>query len=283
MSLHGHEGLLAQIRRTATRAGRLQSGRFSLEGDRLHERALRAGVAVEAVVVSRSYRDDVVLRRQNLLRELERRGSEVLVVDDERMVALTEGRDIGAIVGLCKIPTTPTLTELRPSRLPGTSALLVACDIEEPGNVGALVRTGLASGAPALVALGNSDPFHPKAVRTSMGAIFRLPVLRYVDPDRMFSDFAVHGVESIAAVSQGGTSLPELELPTRIVAFLIGGESFGLPEEVTARATRRVTIPMIERVDSLSVNAVAAVLLYEVQRRRKGPGPPCAGREGAVR
>lgn len=276
-------GVEVDIRRAASAGGRADIGRFSLEGTRIFERALEAGVAVEAALVSESYRQDPSERIQRLIAGLERVGCAVYTVPDDVVLRLTDGRGNGDVLGLVRIPPQPELAdvlEARPptSTEPGTrppaaaaggpepGTLLVGVEIEDPGNVGAMVRTARASGA-AFAGVGITDPFHPKAVRTSMGNLFKGPVLRFATVAPLLDELGRLGARTLGAVSRGGIPLPEVLLGDRAVAVFMGSEAFGLPDEVKRAMDTLVTIPMATDVSSLSVNAAAAVLLYELRRR----------------
>jgi TrmH family RNA methyltransferase len=129
--------------------------------------------------------------------------------------------------------------------------------VADPGNVGTIVRSADALG-PAFVALseGCADPTGPKAVRGSMGALFRVPLVQLDEAPRPW----------IALVAHGGTPLDEVELQEG--TFVLGAEREGLPEDVLARCDRRATIPVAGRADSLNVAMAATVALYELSRRR---------------
>jgi TrmH family RNA methyltransferase len=129
--------------------------------------------------------------------------------------------------------------------------------VGDPGNVGAIVRAADGLG-PAFVALssGCADPTGPKALRASMGSLFRVPVGR-------FEDAPGHRV---ALVAHGGEPLHALELDGP-VTFVLGAEREGLPESVVAACGRRVTIPLEPGAESLNVALTAAVALYELRNR----------------
>ena len=260
-------GILADIGRTRTAQGRHRLGRFSIEGTRLHERALRAGVEVEVVLAGESLATSSEERMRRLLADLESSGCAVHVVPNDVMTKLTEGRDIGAIVGLVRLPSHHSLDQalLACGRHP--SLILVAVDVEDPGNVGAMIRTALAASAAAFVAVGISDPYHPKAVRTSMGAVFRIPIVRHDTAHSLLASLDGQGVGTVGAVSRGGTAPDGLRLEVPSIAVLIGSEAFGLSKEVCADLDHLVSIPMSSEVDSFSANAAAAILLYALRGR----------------
>lgn len=264
-------GPLARLRACLAPAGRRRFGEFTLEGIRLVERALRSGVPLSLVVAAERVARADDPRVHELLQALRaRRGLALHFAPDEEVERFTEGRALGPFLALAKVPEPPVLAECLRART-GDDArvlLLVAEGVQDPGNVGALSRTALALGARALVAVGVADPYHPKAVRTSMGSLFRLPILVYADAAPLLDELRALGVATVGAVSGGGVTPAELAGRTGALALLLGSEAFGLPEELSERLDHLVTIPMASGVDSLSVNAAAAVLLYELSCRR---------------
>lgn len=129
--------------------------------------------------------------------------------------------------------------------------------VGDPGNVGTLVRTADALG-PAFVALsaGCADPTSPKALRASMGAIFRVPLGRFDDAPR----------PRVGLVPRGGTPLAEVELGER-ATFVLGAERDGLPAAVADSCDTLASIPLAEAAESLNVAAAGAIALYERRRR----------------
>ena len=255
---------LAELHQVESAGGRQSLGLFSIEGLRLVERALRAGAELEAVIWAESIANATDERVRALRAELARRpDTEQHVVADEAVARLTGGRTYGAVLALVRRPDPPSLAQCLAPR----GVLLCAVDAEDPGNVGALVRTALASGAGAFIALGSTDPLHPKAVRTSMGSVFKLPLLVRRD-EELLEELRTLGVRSIGAVSRGGTPLPALPAHAGPSALFVGSEAFGLSDELVQQLDAEVTIPMATDVDSLSVNAAAAICLYELLTHR---------------
>ncbi len=242
-------------------------GCFVIEGTRAHERALRAGAPLRSVLLSESFQADPSPRIGRLVADLRACGCRLEIVPDAVLERWTGGRDVGAVVGLVSLPREAKLeSALRTS----SPLLLVGVDVQDPGNVGALVRTALASGCGGYVAVGRGDPFHPRAVRTSMGSLLKLSIFRYEEVLPVLEVLDRQGVRKVGAVSSGGSPLPMASFGERGVAVFVGSEPFGLGERLEQLMDERVTVPMVAGVDSFSVNAAAAIILYEIRR--------CAGR-----
>jgi len=267
-----HARLVAEIGAVAAAGGRARLSMCSVEGTRLCERALRAGARLPRAVVSRAFTEDLSARTAALRTELEAHGCELCLVSDDRFARLTGGRSLGGILALAHLPGQPTLTEVLARPLATPLRLLVCVAFNDPGNVGALVRTAHAAGASAVLAVGATDAFHPRAIRTSMGSLFRVPILAWPDVPALVAELRAAGVRTVGAVTSGGVPLPELGERGRPTAIVLGSEATGLSSTEAALLDERVTIPMASGVDSLSVNAAAAVLLYELGRALHFPG-----------
>ncbi|MCP5094993.1 MAG: RNA methyltransferase [Chloroflexi bacterium] len=257
-------GIVEMFRRVATAKGRMQTGYFSIEGIRLHERALRANVLIENVLVGQDLLSNATTREKQVLQDLEDAGCVVTAVPPSLMTKLTNGRSLGALLGLIKTPPSPDLpTLLTQDQSP---LLLVALNIVDPGNVGAMMRTAHAFGCTAMIATGASDPFHPKTVRTSMGSLFKLPVVQVADEVALLRDLEDMNVVRMGTAVSDGISLHKTNLQNRSVAVFMGNEYWGLPPSISECMDVQITIPMSSGIDSFSVNAAAAVILYEIRR-----------------
>ncbi|MFN2137462.1 MAG: TrmH family RNA methyltransferase [Candidatus Promineifilaceae bacterium] len=260
------------VRRTMTARGRASSGLYSIEGIRLHERALRAGKRVQTAVVGEAFYATQEPRIQALLYDLLLAGCELVVAPDALLAELAEGRDLGAIIGVLPIPPSPDLASFLDLHNREAPLFLVAADIKDPGNAGALVRTALASGATALIAGGICDPYHPKAVRTSMGSLFKLPIIAVEDTVAALEQLAEVGIECVGLAVDGDVLLPKAEFGDTGLAVVVGSEAFGLDDALREAVDIIVAIPMREGVDSYSVNTAAAIALYEIGRRQAAKG-----------
>ncbi len=251
------------VERAATRKGRLQNGRFSIEGFQLHQLAIEAGARIEQVLVGESAAGRKTAVAQKVLADLEAANCQIVVVPDEQMRQLSNGRGLGDIFSLIRIPSPVPLPEF----VAGRKRLLLsaAVDVRDPGNAGAMVRTALGLGAAAFIAVGDTDPFHPKAVRTAMGSVFTLPILRYETYALLAVELAACGIQTVAATPVGGVRLDAVDFGMK-TAVLLGNEARGLPASIRESADVQTTIPMSPQLESFSVNVASALLLYEAAR-----------------
>jgi TrmH family RNA methyltransferase len=151
--------------------------------------------------------------------------------------------------------------------------LVVLHEVQDPGNVGALIRAAEACGATGLIAgARTADPFGWKALRGAMGSAFRLPIASGISRPEYRAALTEAGVSLVATVPRAGTPLPSVDLK-RPVAVLLGGEGAGLPADLVQTADVRLTIPMVPEVESLNVAVSAAIILYEAARQRSAGTP----------
>lgn len=239
---------------------------YSVEGLRLIERAFGADASIESVVVGETSVSRADMRARRLLDQLEKAGVEIVEAPDIALSQVIEGRETGTIAALIRLPEPP---RLRPTiGEPGPRRVLVAVGVDDPGNLGALARTALAGGADAFVITGPGDPYHPRAVRISRGSLFRIPVIRVDSTERLIESLKTCDIETVAAVTTGGQCLTSVQPPPRARwAICVGSEAFGLSEGLIRQMDRAVTIPMAGDVDSYSVHAAAAILLYALRER----------------
>lgn len=165
------------------------------------------------------------------------------------LLAVLPQHDLAAILGL-------------PSSL-----VLATHGVQDPGNLGSILRSARALGADGLVALeGCADPFGSRAVRAAMGTQFTLPVAS-ATAAAFLQKARASRLQLVAADPAGAEAPPGIDL-ARPTMLLLGSEGAGLPEEILQAAHRRVRIPMAPGVSSLNVHAAAAALLYETARQR---------------
>jgi TrmH family RNA methyltransferase len=256
---------LEELRQLRTSKGRRTLQAFSAEGYRLLERALESKAPLKKVLVSDALKDSPPARAIRLIDALEEASIAIDWAPDHLMQEFIEGRTFGSMMGI--IDTLPTVALPDLLHTPDAPChLLILWNVMDPGNIGALSRTAMASGVQALLAVEGTDIFHPKAVRTSMGALFDLPTKQVKDGDALLHELATHKIATIGAVVQRGQAPYTTTVPTRH-ALLVGSEAHGLPFDIQERLDMRWSIPMPAAIDSFSVNAATSVLLYECNRQ----------------
>jgi len=143
------------------------------------------------------------------------------------------------------------------------SPVVLLCEVQDPGNVGTVVRSAHAFGGAVALSRGCADLYNPKTVRATMGALFHVPVARDVDPVEFLRLSSEVGYRSAAAVVEGG--VPPRRVPGGKVLLVVGNEGAGLPAGVVRACELRVTIP--SRAPSLNAAVAASILLYEAAAR----------------
>lgn len=232
--------------------------RVFVEGQRLVGEALEAGLEVEAV-----------LGLPELRSRFEGRMDPALWIDVTSGV-MKSLADTVSPQGVALIAQRPQSCLANVWSAPGTPLILVLDRLQDPGNVGTLIRTAEAAGVTGVVALaGSADPFSPKALRSSMGSAFRLPVVTGETGPEVLREAADRGFSILAADGLG--AVPFLEVDWRgPLALVLGNEGRGVDPELMGLCQKRVTIPMAGQVESLNVATAGAVLLFEAARQRTG-------------
>lgn len=158
----------------------------------------------------------------------------------------------------------------------GPVTVAVIAGLQDPGNVGTVIRTADAAGADLVVlTAGSADATSPKAVRASAGSLFHLPVVADAPLGELLEALGERGISIIATSGRAERDLFADDLPER-AAWILGNEGRGVDEQVLERADARVAIPLAGRAESLNVATAAAVCLFEALRRRRAgrTGPP---------
>ncbi len=234
-------------------------GVMLVEGVRLVAEALDAGLPVLEAAVSPRLTDDRLRER------LQQSAQSFLDCSDEvlaRMSALETPQGVAVLLG-------------RPERVEqdllggGLAPLVViAAGVRDPGNLGSLLRTAEAAGATGCITMqGGADPYRDKAVRGSMGSIFRLPVHHGLDVPQVIAFAKRHRLQLVVADGGGDRSHTEVDLK-KPMALVVGAEAAGVPADLLRAADARVRIPLRQPVDSLNVAVAAGVLLFEAMRQR---------------
>lgn len=256
--------LVARLRAQRRRTGRDLA---LIEGPRLLAEALAARVAILEVAATPRFLAGE--RGVRLLEALEAVRAPVRIVHEDVMAALSELETSQGVLALARRPAFAQQDLYR-----GVPLVLVAVGIQNPGNLGALLRTAEAAGVSgAYLCDGCADPGSWKALRGSMGSAFRLPHVWPSSAEAALAAVEARGLATLAASANGNADYDRVDFGAPC-ALLLGGEAAGLAPELLARASARVRIPMAGAVESLNVGVAAGVLLLEAARQRRAGAAP---------
>jgi TrmH family RNA methyltransferase len=253
--------LVKEIKAYTLTKRRRREGRCLLEGPKLVGEALAQGAEVERVVLEVGKETAPPLRR--IRREARRLGIPVSRVSASVMTDLSDVESSQGVVAVIRVPE----TVLALSRIAQGDLAVALWGVQDPGNLGAILRVASAAGAGGVVTgEGTADLYHPRVLRGAAGAHFLIPAVEVDDLsawlDRIRSRF-----QRVATAPASGPSYLDVDF-TRPTLFLLGAEGGGLPEEALRHADLRVRIPMAQGVESLNVAVAAGILLYEAVRQR---------------
>lgn len=260
-----------QLRAAFAGHARLSGGLVAIEGNHLLEEALRSGMLLKTIF----------LAEHRSLPEYVPASIKILRLTDDIFRSLMDTRSPQGIAALL-IPPVATIAKL----ISGVPLILIAVGLQDPGNLGTLVRSAEAFGASGIIITGGAvSPWNGKALRASVGSIFRVPVVTAEwDTVRTLKH---RGVKLLAATGEGVGSDSTWELGdvdlTGSVAILVGNEGAGLPAEWLEIADARITIPCAGPVESLNAGVAGSIILYEAHRQRARVGAAADGSKTGAR
>ncbi len=299
-----HQRVQRLRRLVGRRSARQDEGRFVIEGVNLLEEALVAGATIESAYVDGNWAAGLTPterlegssgepsrgpasrgRHDRLGRLLERcsdLGAPVFELEPGVLARVAGTVTPQPVIAVVETP----LFELTGLKATSPQLVVVCVDVRDPGNAGTVARSAWAAGADAVVCCeGTVDLWNPKAVRSSAGAVFHLPVVLGGPATEVLGEIGDWGLKRLGTASAGGADYASEDL-TAAVALVFGNEAAGLPlEELRAQLDGVVSIPMAHGAESINVGMAAAVVCFEVARQRRfgapgSSGPPVARRLG---
>ncbi|HYP27721.1 MAG TPA: RNA methyltransferase [Blastocatellia bacterium] len=248
-----------------------------LEGVRLIEDAIEAGARFETVAFTSSLESsDRGLALLDALQSIPCRGAHVSKQVMDAIAETESPQGIAAIISRPHYDLSDVITE-------DSSLIIIVDQLQDPGNIGTLIRTAEAGGATGLVTTRYTvDPFNHKSLRASMGAAFRLPIATDAAPDSIAERCKEMGITVVASRPPAPKGKPVIEDaaladPVRVysevdftkpLAITLGSEAAGVSKEIASVAEVFINIPMADGVESLNVAAAGAILIYETARQR---------------
>ena len=248
-----------QLRAAFAGQARLSGDMVAIEGDHLLEEALLSGMVLKTVFVS---------ERREVPRMVPR-AVEVLRLTEEVFGSVVETRSPQGVAALI-VPPVHALADVMGSN-GATPLILIAVGLQDPGNMGTLMRSAEAFGAKGVLTTpGTVSAWNQKALRASVGSVFRMPVVAATEVE--VAGLKEWGVRLLAAMGgSGATAVQDADF-ARSCALMIGNEGAGLGAEWIKMADERVTIPCPGPVESLNAAVAGSLLLYEASRQRAATG-----------
>lgn len=248
--------------REAIRSGQTDpGGRVPCEGAKLLYEAIKSHLRIEEIYVAQSRLEDE--RVQSVLDLARRAHPEIVEVSDRVLHSMVDTETPQGLLSLVKL----SVYELK-DLLTQDSLLLVVHQMQDPGNLGTLIRSAEAFGARGVLLTRNSvSPFNAKVIRASAGSIFRLPCLSGFEIEEMFSNLNHNGFRLCAAIPNGNADFREVDYSGSI-ALLIGNESKGLDDALLRKVDCQIQIPMNSPVESLNASIATSIILCEAARQR---------------
>jgi len=262
---------LKELRKALSARSRGPGALVGIEGPKLIEEALRAGLRVKTIFVAQGPSrisdrisdpaSERILEALSLPRETEILHLKKKLLD--QALATETPQSIAALIE----PPRWSWEQLVGSRRNAAPLVIVLAGVQDPGNLGTILRSAEAFGATGVVSLpGTVSAWNPKAVRASAGSVFRMPLIA-TEIDECIPRLHGAGLAIFAALSHGAQQARSADL-ARSVALIIGNEGNGVPGALAARADGTITIPFPGPVESLNAAVAASVLLYEASRQR---------------
>lgn len=253
---------LVKVFRRALAEGLTRDGWLCGEGPHFLEEALKPGsrAKVHSALVSA----DAAEKHQSLLARLPAE-SELAQIPGRLFNQIAGTRTPQGVAAIVELPK----HDLKAVAGSSNAILVVACGLQDPGNMGTIIRSADALGASAVVALaGTVNPFNPKSVRSCVGSIFRMPVFAGLKPEIVLKLLRDSKVRILGTDPRSAVALSSADLRGPL-ALLVGQEAAGLPPEISREADELLSIPIRAEADSLNAATATGIFLYEVARQRK--------------
>ena len=252
-----HNQRLKELRLAFRRAEPTAQGECAIEGVKLLEEALRSGLHLESIFFSESARP----LAEKFLPQIGAR-TETLVLPNALFNSIVPSDAPQGVAALLKLPPISAAQLLDRS---GGGPFVVAAGLQDPGNLGTILRSAEAFGAAGIfLTEGTVSPYNSKVLRGSAGSIFRLPFLQ-ISSAELIPLLRARGVRLLATSSHHGTRLPQISW-TLPLAIFIGNEGVGLSRELTRQMDETLAIPQSAQVESLNAGVAASIVLYEAAR-----------------
>jgi len=241
---------------SSSKKERFEYGLFVLEGLRIVEDAIREKAPLTHLILTAAAYE----RFGSGLFQADLRDTRTLVISNELGNRIASTEKTQGVFAVCRIPAdkAPVFAE--------NGRYIVLFGLQDPGNVGMIIRTADALGMNGVFLSGSCELYSPKVIRSTMGSVFRADIHVINDADELFRLFAENGVSTSAAVIDSDAVPVTQRSFTGSEAVFIGNEGNGLPPEIASRCGAKVIIPMQGNINSLNAAMAAGILMWELRR-----------------
>ncbi|MBP5426862.1 MAG: 23S rRNA (guanosine(2251)-2'-O)-methyltransferase RlmB [Clostridiales bacterium] len=244
-----------EIRLLHRKKGRDDKQKFFVEGTRIVKEAIKENVEIDYVVIT-----DLIEKTHLLVKLLEDRGVDIYVSTDKVMKELSDTDTPQGIIAV--IPYLKNVDN------PYDDVVLVLDSIQDPGNMGTILRTADAAGVSRVImSKGSVDVYNPKVLRSTMGSIFRVPIERHSDLESTILELKREGYITLAMHLKGQKNYYDVNLRNKVV-IVVGNEANGMKDNIANVCDELVKIPMRGRIESLNASVSASIMMYEVLRQK---------------
>ena len=255
---------LKLVRKLQSRKGRSEESRFIAEGINLVSELIDGGHDIDFIVISEEFRFAEGERCDAIRDYIDRAETSALEVSKAVFDKLTDAEH--GIEVLAVVESSHLTTEYIDA-LPADACILVCDRIQDPGNMGTMIRTAVAAGYGAVIALpGTVDIYSPKVLRATAGMVFEIPIIYASDEEEIREIAKGTGRKIAVTVPDGGVEY-YLEDLSRGIMLVIGNEGRGISDVMYEMADLKITLPMKGNIESLNAAVAAAILMYETIRR----------------
>ena len=241
---------------SSSKKERLQYGLFVLEGQRIVTDALREESGITQLILTQKAQE----RFGEELLQADLRNTRTIVISNELGNKIASTDTTQGVFAMCRIPLQRSVSSIMKSG----GKYLVLFGLQDPGNVGMMIRTADALGISGVIMSGSCDLYSPKVIRSTMGSVFRMKIAVENDADKLFEELS--GITTSAAViDKDAVPVTECKFDGAQAVF-IGNEGNGLPADIAQRCSRKVIIPMHGNINSLNAAMAAGILMWELSK-----------------
>lgn len=239
---------------SSSKKERIQYGLFVLEGLRITQDAINENARITHLILTQN-----AVEKYPDLFQADLRDTKTIVISNELANRISATSTPQGVFAICSIPVQkkPVFSE--------NDKYIILYGLQDPGNVGMIIRTADALGMDGIILSGSCDLYSPKVIRSTMGSVFRTNIFIENNTENLFSLLESNNFITSAAVIDGETSLTDCTFTGRHAVF-IGNEGNGLPPEISARCQRRVTIRMSGSINSLNAGMASGIIMWEMKR-----------------